>query len=157
MCDFSSSFSTSSSFQLSLLPLSSSPKLVIESCKQGIIGTFPALNARNDDILDDWLSEIRKELSVTPSPPQTAPHFGPFGVNLIVHKTNPRLGENLKRIGKLLFWFSLSLSLSLSLSSLPLSLSLTLSWLCCSSHVFLFVFSQSETPSTSCHYFSRSS
>lgn len=75
----------------------SGPKLVVESCKQGLVGTFPALNARNDDILDQWLQEIGTELSKR-SP--SSPPYGPYGVNLIVHRTNPRLQENLKRIVK---------------------------------------------------------
>ena len=40
----------------------SNPKLVIEQCKAGIVGSFPALNARPKELLDDWLFEIKEEL-----------------------------------------------------------------------------------------------
>ncbi len=56
--------------------------------KIGLIGTFPALNARDDVILQDWLSKIKQENS------------SDFGVNLIVHKTNKRLKGNLDAIIK---------------------------------------------------------
>ena len=70
--------------------LVSGPKLAIECCKSGIIGTFPALNPRNDSLLSDWIQEIKREI----------PKDYPFGVNLIVHKTNKRLESNLDQIIK---------------------------------------------------------
>lgn len=66
------------------------PELVIASCKAGIVGTFPALNPRTDQELDKWLTEIKQKI----------PKDHPFGVNLIVHKSNKRLKENLDQIVK---------------------------------------------------------
>jgi len=68
--------------------LISGPDLVVEACRSGVIGTFPALNQRTSEGYDAWLSEIETRLS-----PSEA--FAPFGVNLIVHKTNARLEEDL--------------------------------------------------------------
>jgi len=75
------------------------PELVINTCKAGVIGTFPALNARTDDILDTWLGEITTALAEYKRQQPAAP-VAPFGVNLIVHKTNPRLQENLAKVVK---------------------------------------------------------
>lgn len=68
----------------------SGPELVIAQCRAGILGTFPALNARPASQLDEWLERITGEL-----PPGT-----PYGVNLIVHKTNNRLDEDLATCAK---------------------------------------------------------
>jgi nitronate monooxygenase len=68
--------------------LISGPDLVVEACRGGVIGTFPALNQRTSEGYDAWLSEI--ETRLTP-----AGDHAPFGVNLIVHKTNARLEEDL--------------------------------------------------------------
>jgi len=62
----------------------------------GILGTFPALNTRSDDILDDWLKEITTALG----PNEKSSPFAPYGVNLIVHKTNQRLEKNLEKVIK---------------------------------------------------------
>jgi nitronate monooxygenase len=62
------------------------PALVIAQCRAGIIGTFPALNARPAAELDRWLTEIETALG---------PDAVPFGVNLIVHASNTRLAEDL--------------------------------------------------------------
>ncbi|KNC98927.1 uncharacterized protein SPPG_05890 [Spizellomyces punctatus DAOM BR117] len=83
--------------------LVSGTRLVINACKQGIVGTFPALNTRNDEILDDWLTEIRESLRQAKEERAQArnlPPPAPYGVNLIVHKTNKRLSQNLDRIVK---------------------------------------------------------
>ncbi|WCK56528.1 nitronate monooxygenase [Aneurinibacillus sp. Ricciae_BoGa-3] len=79
--------------------LVSSPDLVIESCKAGIIGSFPTLNARTVDILDDWMKRITEELDEAR---QENPHNepAPWAVNLIVHRTNTRYGDDLERIKK---------------------------------------------------------
>jgi nitronate monooxygenase len=69
--------------------LTSGPDLVVETCRAGIIGTFPALNQRTSEGYAEWLEEIAQRLGET----QTA---APFGVNLIVHKTNPRLEPDLR-------------------------------------------------------------
>lgn len=63
--------------------------LVVEACKSGIVGTFPALNARSSEIFEQWLIEIKEKL-------KDCPDAGPFGVNLIVHRSNPRLEADLK-------------------------------------------------------------
>lgn len=68
--------------------LVSGDKLVIETCKAGVIGTFPALNQRTTDGFREWVKKIKSELSNQKA--------APFGVNLIVHKTNPRLEADLQ-------------------------------------------------------------
>lgn len=72
----------------------SGPKLVIECCKNGIVGTFPALNQRTSEGFEEWLVEIKNELDDFEK--QTGKKAAPFGVNLIVHPTNPRLEADLK-------------------------------------------------------------
>lgn len=64
----------------------SRPELVIAQCKAGIVGAFPSLNARPSGVLEEWLTRLRAELTDADAP---------FAVNLIVHKTNPRLQEDL--------------------------------------------------------------
>lgn len=68
----------------------SNPKLVIEQCKAGIVGSMPALNARPKELLDEWLAEITEELANynAKNPEQPA---APFAINQIVHATNERL------------------------------------------------------------------
>ena len=65
----------------------SNPKLVIAQCKAGVLGSFPALNARPQEILDDWLAEITEELESFKSQNPNIP-VAPFAVNQIVHKSN---------------------------------------------------------------------
>tara|TARA_R100001369_G_scaffold30236_1_gene53878 strand:+ start:4555 stop:5529 length:975 start_codon:yes stop_codon:yes gene_type:complete len=74
--------------------LISGPQLVIECCKNGIVGTFPALNQRSTEGFEDWLVEIKTELKKFEK--ETGKKAAPFGVNLIVHPTNPRLEADLK-------------------------------------------------------------
>jgi len=74
--------------------LISGPKLVIECCKQGIVGTFPALNQRTSEGFEEWLIHIKSELNSFEE--TTGKKAAPFGVNLIVHQTNPRLAADLK-------------------------------------------------------------
>ncbi len=74
--------------------LISGPKLVIECCKNGIVGTFPALNQRTSEGFEQWLLEIRTALEAFEK--ETGKKAAPFGVNLIVHPTNPRLEADLK-------------------------------------------------------------
>jgi len=74
--------------------LISGPKLVIECCKNGIVGTFPALNQRSSEGFEEWLIEIKTALAAFES--ETGKKAAPFGVNLIVHPTNPRLEADLK-------------------------------------------------------------
>ncbi|MFK7933203.1 MAG: NAD(P)H-dependent flavin oxidoreductase [Saprospiraceae bacterium] len=73
--------------------LISGPKLVIECCKSGVVGTFPALNQRTSAGFEEWLIQIKKELSAWET--ETGKKAAPFGVNLIVHHTNPRLDADL--------------------------------------------------------------
>jgi len=74
--------------------LISGPKLVIECCKNGIVGAFPALNQRTSEGFEDWLIEIKSELDKFEK--ETGKKAAPFGVNLIVHQTNPRVEADLK-------------------------------------------------------------
>jgi nitronate monooxygenase len=70
------------------------PPLVIAQCRAGIVGSFPALNARPQEQLDDWLSEIRETLAAHDAANPTRPS-APFAVNQIVHKSNTRLEADL--------------------------------------------------------------
>ena len=74
--------------------LASGAALVIAQCTSGIIGTIPALNARPSAQFDEWLSEIKEALAAWDRDHPDAP-AAPFGVNLIVHNSNPRLEEDL--------------------------------------------------------------
>jgi nitronate monooxygenase len=67
--------------------LVSGTRLVIEACKQGVIGTLPALNARPSSQLDDWLHDIEAAL--------TGAGAAKFGVMLPIHKSNKRLEQDL--------------------------------------------------------------
>ena len=68
----------------------SNPDLVIAQCKAGIVGSFPALNARPGPVLEDWLKRIIDELGAFDAANPQAPS-APFAVNQIVHKSNDRL------------------------------------------------------------------
>jgi nitronate monooxygenase len=74
--------------------LISGPRLVIECCKNGIVGTFPALNQRTSEGFEEWLIEIKTALAAFEK--ETGKKAAPFGVNLIVHPTNPRLEADIK-------------------------------------------------------------
>ena len=71
----------------------SNPDLVIAQCKAGIVGSFPALNARPISQLDEWLARITEELAAYDRANPDAPS-APFAVNQIVHKSNNRLEED---------------------------------------------------------------
>lgn len=73
--------------------LISGPKIVIECCKNGIVGTFPALNQRTSEGFEEWLIEIKTALAEFEA--TTGKKAAPFGVNLIVHHSNPRLQADL--------------------------------------------------------------
>ncbi|HEY0959969.1 MAG TPA: nitronate monooxygenase, partial [Novosphingobium sp.] len=77
----------------------SGPELVIAQCKAGIVGSFPALNARPAAQLDEWLARINDELAAHDRTHPESP-AAPFAVNLIVHKTNNRLQEDLEICAK---------------------------------------------------------
>ena len=68
----------------------STPKLVIEQCKAGIVGSFPALNARPKEALEDWLKEIKDTLGAYAEEHPDEP-VAPYAVNQICHATNDRL------------------------------------------------------------------
>jgi len=70
--------------------LVSSPQLVISACKNGIVGTFPALNTRPQALLDDWLTQIKTELDEFKKQNPDKP-VAPFAVNEVVHPSNTRL------------------------------------------------------------------
>ena len=74
--------------------LISGPKLVIECCKNGIVGTFPALNQRDTAGFESWVIEIKESLAEFEK--QTGKKAAPFGVNLIVHETNSRVQADLE-------------------------------------------------------------
>ena len=77
----------------------SGPELVIAQCKAGIIGSFPALNARPSGVLDEWLHRITEELAAhnRDNPERPA---APFAVNQIVHRSNDRLDEDMEVCAK---------------------------------------------------------
>lgn len=74
--------------------LVSGARLVIEACKEGLLGTFPALNGRTSEDFEQMLLEITTELKKFEEVTGVAP--APFGVNLIVHPSNPRLKTDLQ-------------------------------------------------------------
>ena len=73
----------------------SGPELVIEQCKAGIVGSFPALNARPEPVLDEWLARITTELQQYRSEHPDEP-VAPFAVNQIVHQSNDRLQHDVE-------------------------------------------------------------
>jgi nitronate monooxygenase len=77
----------------------SNPKLVIEQCKAGIVGSMPALNARPASQLDEWLAEITETLAAwdRANPDRKA---APFAINQIVHKSNDRLEHDMQMCAK---------------------------------------------------------
>lgn len=74
--------------------LVSGPELVIECCKNGVVGTFPALNERTSEGFEQWLITIKEALSEYEK--TTGKKAAPFGVNLIVHPTNTRLQKDVE-------------------------------------------------------------
>lgn len=77
----------------------SNPDLVIAQCKAGIVGSFPALNARPASLLDEWLHRITEELAAHDRAHPDRP-AAPFAVNQIVHRSNDRLEEDLATCAK---------------------------------------------------------
>ena len=68
--------------------LLSGPEMVIASCRAGIVGSFPAPNARSSEILEAWLQQITTALAEFDNPP-------PWAINLVMHNTNPRRFDDL--------------------------------------------------------------
>src|SRR5919112_1603891 len=77
----------------------SNPDLVIAQCKAGIVGSFPALNARPQSLLDEWLHRINEELAAWDRDHPDRP-AAPFAVNQIVHRSNARLQEDMATCAK---------------------------------------------------------
>src|SRR3546814_12395401 len=83
----------------------SCPDLVIAQCKAGIVGSVPALNARPQSLLDEWLHRIAEELAAHDAANPDRPS-APFAVNQIVHRPNERLAADMavrseaRRVGK---------------------------------------------------------
>lgn len=77
----------------------SGPDLVIAQCKAGIVGSFPALNARPQSLLDEWLHRITEELAAWDRDHPDTP-AAPFAVNQIVHRSNDRLEADLMTCAK---------------------------------------------------------
>ena len=77
----------------------SCPALVIAQCKAGIIGSFPALNARPQALLDEWLHEITEALAAHDRDHPNAPS-APYAVNQIVHRSNDRLQQDIATCAK---------------------------------------------------------
>ena len=75
--------------------LISGPELALACCKQGIVGSFPALNQRSSEGFEDWLIQMNEELDTfrSTNPDVTT---APYAVNLIVHRTNPRWQADLE-------------------------------------------------------------
>jgi len=77
----------------------STPGLVIAQCINGVVGSFPALNARPKEVLDDWLKEITAALAAFKANNPDA-EVAPFAVNQIIHKSNDRIADDLRLCGK---------------------------------------------------------
>ncbi|HUP67100.1 MAG TPA: nitronate monooxygenase family protein [Sphingomicrobium sp.] len=77
----------------------SNPKLVIAQCTSGIIGSFPALNARPVSLLDEWLHEISEALAAWDRDHPDRP-AAPFAVNQIVHRSNDRFEQDMALCAK---------------------------------------------------------
>jgi nitronate monooxygenase len=77
----------------------SNPKLVIEQCKAGVVGSMPSLNARPAEQLDDWLAEITEALAAYDKANPNKP-AAPFAINQIVHKSNDRLDHDMQMCAK---------------------------------------------------------
>ena len=73
----------------------SGPELVISQCKAGVVGSFPALNARPQEVLDEWLIKIKEELDKHNQENPDSP-AAPFAVNQICHASNDRLMQDME-------------------------------------------------------------
>jgi nitronate monooxygenase len=71
------------------------PDLVLAQCKAGIVGSFPALNARPAELLDEWLTQIQQQLAEHKAANPDAV-IGPIAVNQIVHQSNTRLEHDVR-------------------------------------------------------------
>ena len=71
------------------------PELVLAQCKAGIVGSFPALNARQPELLDEWLHQMKADLDAYRAANPGQP-VGPIAVNQIAHSSNVRLMQDAK-------------------------------------------------------------
>lgn len=78
--------------------LVTSPRMVVEACKAGVMGSMPALNARTLEILDGWLAEIVAGLEAAEA--ERPGRVAPWSVNLIAHKSNARIPHEIELIRK---------------------------------------------------------
>ena len=102
----------------------SNPALVIAQCKAGIVGSFPALNARPQGALAEWLRRITGELGEHDSKHPERP-AAPYAVNQIVHRSNDRLLDDLATCAEVCARAHARVSAFVSLARVGLSLSLT--------------------------------
>lgn len=79
--------------------LISNPKMALECCKEGVVGSFPALNQRTSEGLEKWLVEMNEGIEKLKKENPGKP-IAPYAVNLFVNKANPRLEEDLELIVK---------------------------------------------------------
>ena len=77
----------------------SHPASVIAQCKAGVVGSFPALNARPQSQLDEWIHQITEELAAWDRDNPATP-AAPFAVNQIVHRSNDRLEADIATCAK---------------------------------------------------------
>ena len=77
----------------------SNPKLVIAQCTSGIVGSFPALNARPSELLDEWINEVTEALAAWDRDHPERP-AAPFAVNQIVHRSNDRFEHDMEVCAK---------------------------------------------------------
>ncbi len=77
--------------------LVSSPELVIEACRAGIVGSFPAPNLRTSAEFGAWMAQISDALS---EPSRESWHVAPWAINLVTHSTSPRLSEDLAQVAE---------------------------------------------------------
>ena len=73
----------------------SGPELVISQCKAGVVGSFPALNARPQEVLDEWLTQIKEEIDKHNQENPDSP-AAPYAVNQICHASNDRLMQDME-------------------------------------------------------------
>lgn len=79
--------------------LISNPHMLIKACEAGIVGSFPALNARTNEVLEDWLKQITTELEKMKRENPNK-KIAPWAINFICHRTNKRYEEDLRLIEK---------------------------------------------------------
>ena len=77
----------------------SNPDLVIAQCLSGVVGSFPALNARPQEVLEEWLTKITRALDAARAA-DPARRIAPFAVNQIIHTSNVRLGHDMEVCAK---------------------------------------------------------